>query len=283
VKGRLDLRRDKSQVTATGALALKDVLVERAGLSGRIDANLDFVGAGESAAALMGGLAGAGALKIGEAKIPRLDPQALARLLAKIEQGQGAPPEPKKLEGLLGGELDKGALPLAGAEGALALASGALRFGPLAAAGGAVQLSGAFNLPDLTLSLDAVETSAKVSRFWSGPPPTVEITQKAVDASGRRLDATLLAAGLASEAIARESDRIEAFEADLRERAMFNRKRKADAFMTRRDAEIAAYLDAKARRKLMNHYLGPYAEWAASHGAPAPRDPHPRAKNAAGL
>ncbi len=93
----------------------------------------------------------------------------------------------------------------------------------------------------------------------------------------------MLAAGLASEAIARESDRIENFEADVRERAMFNRKRKADAFMTRRDAEIAAFLDAQARRKLMNHYLGPYSEWAAAHGAPPPPPGSPPPKNAAGL
>ncbi len=282
VKGRLDLRRDKGQATATGTLALKGVLVERAGLSGRIDAGLDFVGAGDSAAALIGGLAGGGKLKVDATRIPRLDPQALARLLSKIEQAQGAPPETKKLEALLGAELDKGALPLADVGGAAALASGALRFGPLDAPGGAVRLSGAFSLPDLTLSLDAVETATKVSRFWSGPPPTAEITQKGADASGRKIDATMLAAGLASEAIARESDRIENFEADVRERAMFNRKRKADAFMTRRDAEIAAFLDAKARQKLMDHYLGPYTEWAASHGAPPP-PPGPPAKNAAGL
>ena len=280
VKGRLDLRRDKGQATATGTLAVKGVLVERAGLSGRIDAGLDFVGAGDTAAALIGGLAGGGQLKIDAAKIPRLDPQALARLLPKLEQAQGAPPEPKKLESLLSGELDKGALSLVGEGGAASLASGALRFGPFDAASGALRLSGAFNLPDLALSLDAVESAAKVSRFWSGPPPTVEITQKR---AGRETDVTMLAAGLASEAIARESDRIENFEADVRERAMFNRKRKADAFMTRRDAEIAAFLDAQARRKLMNHYLGPYSEWAAAHGAPPPPPGSPPPKNAAGL
>jgi hypothetical protein len=287
VKGRFDLRRDKGQATATGALALKGVLVERAGLSGRIDAKLDFVGAGDSAAALVGGLAGTGALSVGEAKIPRLDPLALARVLPKIEQAGGPPPEQKKLEGLLGAELDKGALQLAGARGALALASGALRFGPLDAPGGALRLSGAFNLSDLALSLDAVETSAKVGRFWSGPPPTVEITQKGADASGRKIDAAMLAAGLASEAIARESDRIENFEADVRERAMFNRKRKAEAFMARREAEIAAFLEARERQRLMDHYLGPYTQWAASHGAPPPppgrNEPRPSGKNAAGL
>ncbi|HXT09142.1 MAG TPA: hypothetical protein VN715_19675 [Roseiarcus sp.] len=289
VKGRLDLRRDKGQATATGALALQGVLVERAGLAGRIDSSLAFVGAGDSAAALVGSLAGAGKLKVGEAKIPRLDPQALARLLPRLEQAQGPPPEPKKLGALLGGELDKGALPLAGASGALALASGALSFGPLdPPPGGTVRLSGAFNLPNLGLSLDAMETSAKVSRFWSGPPPTVEITQKGADASGRKIDVAMLAAGLASEAIARESDRIENFEADVRERAMFNRKRKADAFMTRRDAEIAAYLAEQARQRLMEHYLGPYNEWAASHAPPLPLPPtrtrpRPAGKNAAGL
>ena len=89
----------------------------------------------------------------------------------------------------------------------------------------------------------------------------------------RAADAALLAAGLAAEAIARENDRIENFEADVRERAMFNRRRKAELFMARREAEIAEFQDEQERRRLMDHYLGPYSEWAASHYPPPPSPP----------
>jgi hypothetical protein len=258
VKGRLALDRDKDQAAASGALDLKGVAFARSGVSGRLDGSLDFAGVGDSPAALIGGLSGTGKVKVGEAKIPRLDPQALALALARIEQAEGTPPEEKKLESLIGAELDKGALSLAGPEGALALTSGALRFGPLDAGG--VRLSGALGLADLALSLDATVTSAKTGRFWSGPPPAVEISQTA---SGRKVDAAMLSAGLSAEAIARESDRIESFEADVRERAMFNRARKAWQFMDRRKAEIAEFLAEKERRRLTDYYRKAYEEWAA--------------------
>ena len=273
--GRLDLRRDKAQATATGALSLQGVALDRGGLSGRFDASIDFVGAGETAATLVGGLAGAGRLKIAEAKIPRLDRDALGRAFDKIEQAAGMPPEAKKLQSLLAAELDKAPLSLAGAEGGLSFNSGALRFGPVDAPAreGSAAVSGVLNLADLSLSLDTKETYEKVGRFWSGPPPTVEIAQKGADASGRRIDVAFLSAGLSAEAIARESDRIENFEADVRERAMFNRRRKAEEFMARRQREIAEFLADQQRRRLMQRYLGPYTQWADSHREPPPLPP----------
>ena len=73
-----------------------------------------------------------------------------------------------------------------------------------------------------------------------------------------------MSAGLATEAIARESERIENFEADVRERAAFNRRLKAERFLARRAAEIAAFEAAEERRRLMESWLGPYTEWGAS-------------------
>ena len=70
-----------------------------------------------------------------------------------------------------------------------------------------------------------------------------------VDASARQIDATAFAAGLAAQTIARESDRIAALEADIRERAAFNRRLKAEQFMRLREAELAAYEADQARIK----------------------------------
>jgi hypothetical protein len=272
--GRLDLRRSPAQTTASGTLALAGVGFERPGVSGRLDAKLDFVGAGESAASLVGGLAGAGSVSAGEVKVARLDPQALARVYQRIEQAASAPPEAGKLEAMIAAELDKAPLTLTGASGPLALVSGALRFGPLDASG----VSGVFNLADFSWSVEARQSYAKVGRFWSGPAPEVTVTAKG---EARKVDAALLSAGLASEAIARESDRIENFEADVRERAMFNRARKAWAFLARREEEIDSWRDDQERRALMQLYLGPYTDYAASRREPPP--PAPPARNAAGL
>ena len=282
--GRLDVRRGQAQTTVSGALNVEGVGIEHPGA--RLDASLDFAGAGKSAATLIGGLAGSGRLKIVEAKAPRLDPDALGRVYAKIEQAQGPPPETKKLESLIGAELDRAPLPLGGREGPLALSSGALHFGPLSGPEGAAAVSGALDLTHLALALDVTETYAKVGRFWSGAPPQIEIEQRgAFENPTRKIDAEFLAAGLAAKSIARESDRIANFEADVRERAMFNRKRKAQLFLDRREAEIAAYFDELERRKLMDYYLGPYSVYSASRSA-APATPLPDShanKDAAGL
>ncbi len=89
----------------------------------------------------------------------------------------------------------------------------------------------------------------------------------------------MLAAGLAAEAIARESDRIENFEADVRERAMFNRKRKAEEFMARREAEIAAYLAGQGAPAADGPYLGPYSS-GPPRAPPPPTPPIPPTRRA---
>ena len=70
-----------------------------------------------------------------------------------------------------------------------------------------------------------------------------------VDASTREIDSGLFVAGLAAEAIARETDRIAALELDIRERAFFNRRLKAGQFMRRRELELEAYAADQARLK----------------------------------
>jgi hypothetical protein len=270
--GRLSLRRDSVSATANGALSLQGVALERPNAKGRFDVGVDFAGAGDSAAALVAGLAGSGRIRAAQASFARLDPEALGRAYARIEQSPTPILEEKKIESLIGAELDKAPLTLTDRDSALSLSSGALRFGPvdLTLVDGTASVSGGFALPDASLSLDGKLVHAKVGPFWSGPPPSVEV-QASGDA--RKVDAALLAAGLAAEAIARENDRIENFEADVRERAWFNRRRKAEQFMTRREAEIAEYQDEQERRRLMQLYLGPYSDYAASRSAPVPTPP----------
>ena len=52
-------------------------------------------------------------------------------------------------------------------------------------------------------------------------------------AGSGEIDVSPLSAGLATQAIARESDRIAALDADIRERAFFNRRLKGEQFMDR--------------------------------------------------
>ncbi len=268
--GRLELRRDKTQATASGVFNWQGVAVERPGVRGHFDGGLDFAAVGETTAGLLANLTGTGRVKVVNATFPRLDPDGFARALARIEQAAGTPPDGRKLEAQIAAELDRAPMPLADVEGALSLNSGVLSFGPFAAPArdGSARGAGSLGLLDLSLGLLVNITDTKVGPFWTGPAPSVTVTAKAgLDAAPgpRRVEATLLSAGLAAEAVGRETDRIANFEADMRERAMFNRKYKADRFLTRRAAEVEAFEVEQEKRRLVEEYRAAYDAWAKSH------------------
>ena len=265
--GKLSVRRDRATATVSGSLALTGVSVDRPALRAKFDANLDFAGDGQTAAGLIGGLAATGRTSVAEVKFPHLDPDGLGRAMAKIDRSGGAPPDETHLVAAIGAELDRAPLTIADASSPLASSAGALRFGPFEASArdGVASVSGALGLADLSIGLETTLTHTKTGPFWSGPPPTIAVATKgSLDAVSRKIDISLLFAGLAAEAVARESDRIANFEADVRERAAFNRRLKAERFLARREAEIAAFEDERERKRLMDYYLEPYTAWAES-------------------
>ena len=83
---------------------------------------------------------------------------------------------------------------------------------------------------------------------WSGPPPRVRVAWSGpADKAARTIDASALSSALASRALAREGARIAALEADIRERAAFNRRLKAQEWLRQRAAEIDAFHREQAR------------------------------------
>ena len=98
-------------------------------------------------------------------------------------------------------------------------------------------------------------------KFWSGPPPSASVTvDDALDAPKRRIDAAGLAAGLATQAIARESDRIANLEADIRERAFFNRRLRGERFLDRRKEEIEDWRAEQERLTGLSQHLAEQRE-----------------------
>ena len=75
------------------------------------------------------------------------------------------------------------------------------------------------------------------------------MTSSFAETRKRQLDVSALSAGLATQAIARESDRIANLEADIRERAFFNRRLKGERFLDRRGAEIESWRVEQERLK----------------------------------
>jgi hypothetical protein len=107
-----------------------------------------------------------------------------------------------------------------------------------------------FDLRSLILEVHIGMTDRQTPKYWSGTAPAVSVVLHGpLDAMTREVDSGLFVAGLAAQAIARETDRIAALESDIRERAFFNRRLKASQFMRRRELELAAYAIEQARLK----------------------------------
>src|SRR5262249_54753977 len=107
-------------------------------------------------------------------------------------------------------------------------------------------------------------------KLWSGAPPTAKIdAENALEAPKRQVDVSSLSAGLAAQAIARETDRIATLEADIRERAFFNRRLKGERFMDRRQQEIEDWRGEQKRLKGLTEHLHDEeeAQKAAQHQA----------------
>jgi hypothetical protein len=126
-----------------------------------------------------------------------------------------------------------------------------MKIGPIKIPEGQGTLSADLDLRTLTTQAHLTLTSsASDLKFWSGPPPSAAVTvDNALDAPKRQIDVSSLSAALAAQAIARESDRISTLEADIRERAFFNRRLKGERFMDRRQQEIQDWESEQSRLK----------------------------------
>ena len=249
--GRLTLRRDSTLAAVTGEASVEPVAVDQPALHGRIGGELTFAGSGDSLGALIGGLAGEGRIELRGASAPHLDPAALTRVVARAQSGDIGIDE-TNVGYNLGLEFDRAALPLPDGASPATLSAGVIRIGPLSIgrAAGSATMSAAFDLRAQRLALDVAFAEARGGKFWVGAPPAVEVSLSgALSAPARRIDASPLAAGLAAQAIGRDTDRISALEADIRERAWFNRRLKAEKYMRQREGELAAFAAEQARQK----------------------------------
>ena len=248
--GNASLRRDGASAAVSGAATIENLAVDRPAFKGKLGIALDFASTGANPAALIAGLVGQGQLTIAGGSLPRLDADALDRILARTDSADALIDE-TNIQHALAVELDKQPLPLPDGVVPLSLASGALRAGPVRAPGGrSASISGGYDLRSGDATAVVAFSSDKAGKFWSGPPPALTVALGGPpDAPTRRIDDASLVAGLAAQAIARESDRIAALEADIRERAYFNRRMKAETFLEQRRREIAAYEEDQQRLK----------------------------------
>lgn len=276
--GGFTVRRDGATVATTGRLSCENIALDRPGFRGKVGVVMEFAGTGASPAAIVSGLVGQGQISLAGASIAKLDAGALSRLVVKTDNADALIDE-TNVSHAFALELDKQALALPDATLASTLSSGVARVAATKTQGpsGQVTTSGEFDLKSFNLDLKSVFEEARGGKFWSGPPPTAIVTVKgALDAPSRKIDVSTLAAGLAAQSIARETDRIANLEADLRERAAFNRRLKAERAQARREAELVAFGFDQARatgeaerRRVEGELLKAYDEKLKSDAAAA--------------
>ena len=186
------------------------------------------------------------------AALARSDPAALDRVVAKA-QTPDAPLDETNIAFAFGNELNRAPLAIPDGSAPLSLSAGVMKIGPIKIPEGQGDeaLSADLDLRTLTTQTRfTLTSSASDLKFWSGPPPSAGVTvDNALEAPKRQIDVSSLSAALAAQAIARETDRISTMEADIRERAFFNRRLKGERFMDRRQQEIQDWEVEQARLK----------------------------------
>ncbi len=249
LSGRIALRRDGANASLSGALAVKQWRLEQAAFSADAESSVEFSTTGQTAAALVAGLAGAGRTILRRIVIPRADPRAPGRVIAQADEGQFLISE-NDFNGALQRELDKASLRLDERAFETSLAGGVLR---LQETGG---VSAAFDLRGLAVDLRASLMASPLPKDWEGAAPQVTIVLKGPFSNpAREVEAGTFVNAASARAIAREQARIEALEADIRERAYFVRYQKGLELMRVREREVAAWeaeqerLAAEAERR----------------------------------
>jgi len=249
--GHLTVRRDGKAAAMSGHLNVAQLAVETPSIRATTSTTLDIAGTGETMSELIAGLAGKGMLIVSDAALPHLEPSALSKVLAASETDEGLSDE-GNLTRALGQALDAGQLTYDERRIGVALATGVVRFDPLETEDGPVhaQTKTSIDLRDWSIDQRTTLTLDEPLKDWSGPAPSLNVISKGpLLGPTRTIDVAGLINGLAARAIARESERIDILDADIRERAFFNRRLKASDYQHQREQELNRFTDEEKRRQ----------------------------------
>ena len=273
--GRLTLRRHGAEAALSARADLQSLALDTPALRTRATGSLEFAGTGNNAGALIGGLAGSGVLSFASLALPKLDPTALAQVVAKSENEE-AQIEDANIVRALGQALDRDQLSFEPQQVTIATATGVMRADPIEWSSGPTSalMRAAIDLRTLSIDLHTTLTLDQAIKFWSGPPPRIGVVSRGpLMAPAREIDAASFVNGLQARAIARDTERIEMLDADIRERAFVNRRLKALDFLRQREAELQRFAEDEKRRKIEEDRKRALEAARAAAPATAPADP----------
>jgi hypothetical protein len=131
------------------------------------------------------------------------------------------------------------------------VAGGVARLSPFADEKPAASLSasGSFDLRNARIELRAAMQGRSAPKGWSGALPQIAVNWRGDwRAPARSYDVSALSNAVSQRALQREIERVEALEADIRERAAFNRRLRAER--ERREEELRVIAaEARAREE----------------------------------
>jgi hypothetical protein len=256
VGGGLNLRREGGLAQLTGQLSLAglDLAVLTGGaLTGKLSGRFEAGGSGESPARLIAGLGGAGSISVGGAGMTRFDPAALSRVISATGD-DASESETERLQDRIGAALEQASWPLGDVTVPFTQAGGVLRVQPVTfeRAGLRAEASGTVDWRAMNLDLRlALRPLAAPPKDWPQQLPQVGVAWRGPIAAPRReTDVAALSNVVAARALAKEIARVEAFEADQRERAMHSRRLRAEREMRENERKLGEFLKAEEERRL---------------------------------
>lgn len=256
VGGSLVLRREGGLAQLSGRVDVERIdLAPMTGgaLSGKVSGRFEAGGSGESPARLIAGLGGAGSLSFADARLARFDPAAYARVIAATGE-DASESEVSRLRQRFEEALARDSWALGSVTVPFTLAGGLIRLQPLSfeSAGLRSEASGIVDLRALTMDLKlGVRPLGALPKGWPADAPQLGVAWRGpLSAPRREADVNGLSNMVAARALAREIERVEAFEADARERAWFARRLRAEREMRENERRLTEFLKAEEERRL---------------------------------
>lgn len=241
--GRLTLRRDGPTASLAGRAAFTDQPIPEGPFSGSMSGQIDFTSTGQSFSALAGGLAGNGKVVMNGLAVARADVGALARVVDAADRG-GLNFDEAEIQSRLAREFDRDNLALGDRPFDASMAAGVLRLAPPRGSSAPAQLSLDFDMRNMNVDARLALTSPVLPKDWTESPPAATLVwQGRIGGLRRKVEAGPLINAISARAIGREAARVDALEFDIRERAAFNRRLKAQDFLRRREREVSDFLE----------------------------------------
>lgn len=256
VSGRLGLRRDSGLAQLNGRIDLSGIDLAgltKGGVGGKASGRFEFGGAGETPARLVAGLSGAGSLALTGTRLARFDPRAYDRIIANTGE-DASESDAARLRDRLAEALDRDSWALGDVTLPFTLAGGLIRLQPFGfeRSGLKAEVSGTVDLRGLTADLRlGLRPTGPLPKGWPGDAPQIGIAWRGpLSGLRRESDVSALSNTVAARALAREIERVEAFEADARERAMHARRLRAEREMHENERQLNLFLKAQEEARL---------------------------------